>query len=69
MREKDVWFKFVLVVFFFSFFSSYLMTLKVVIKFMTLKVVDQVHILVSFFIILFSYNLVSNNYERERCMV
>ena len=36
---------------------------------LALIVVDQVHVLFSFLIIIFSYNLVGNSYGRERCMV
>ena len=36
---------------------------------LALRVVDQVHVLVSFLIITFSCNLVGNSYGRERCMV
>jgi len=35
---------------------------------LALRVVDQVHVLLSFIIILFSCNLVDNNYRRKRCM-
>ena len=36
---------------------------------LALRVVDQVHVLVSFLIIIVSCNLVGNSYGRERCMV
>jgi len=36
---------------------------------LALIVVDQVHVLVSFLIIIFSCDLVGNSYGRERCMV